>query len=149
MYFGTKPDILEKAKVLRKNMTAAEKVLWERLRNKQVLGLRFRRQHPIAFFIADFYCHTVRLVVEIDGKIHKAQQEYDEGRTAEMERFDIQVIRFSNEEVKKDIERVIENIEIIIGQRLKSPPLGDLGGEISWQSFRAAAANPVDALRDE
>ena len=91
MYCGAKPDILEKAKVLRKDMTGAEKVLWERLKNKQVLKLRFRRQHPIDIFIADFYCHTVRLVIELDGKIHKTQKEYDEGRTAEMEQFDIQV----------------------------------------------------------
>ena len=103
MYFGAKPDILEKAKVLRKNMTDAEKVLWERLKNKQVLNLRFRRQHPIDIFIADFYCHTVRLVIELDGKIHKTQKEYDEGRTAEMEQFDIQVIRFRNEEIENDI----------------------------------------------
>ena len=124
MYFGAKPDILEKAKVLRKNMTDAEKVLWERLKNKQVLNLRFRRQHPIDIFIADFYCHTVRLVIELDGKIHKTQKEYDEGRTAEMEQFDIQVIRFRNEEIENDIENVIKKIESTIKQRLKSPPWG-------------------------
>ncbi|MCE4562930.1 endonuclease domain-containing protein [Maribellus sp. CM-23] len=124
MYFGAKPDILEKAKALRKSMTDAEKILWERLKNKQILNLRFRRQHPIDIFISDFYCHTVRLVIELDGKIHKAQKEYDEGRTAEMERFDIQVIRFRNEEIENDIENVINKIGSIIRQRLKSPPWG-------------------------
>ncbi|MFV0590640.1 MAG: endonuclease domain-containing protein [Draconibacterium sp.] len=124
MYFGAKPDIFEKAKALRKNMTDAEKILWERLKNKQVLNLRFRRQHPIDIFIADFYCHAVRLVIELDGMIHKAQKEYDEGRTAEMERFDIQVIRFKNEEIENDIKSVVKEIESTIKLRLKSPPWG-------------------------
>ncbi len=124
MYFGAKPDILEKARALRKNMTEAEKILWERLKNKQILNLRFRRQHPIDIFIADFYCHTVRLVIELDGNIHKMQKEYDEGRTAEMEQFEIKVIRFKNEEIENNIESVIEKIESTIIQRLKSPPWG-------------------------
>ena len=105
-------------------MTGAEKVLRERLKNKQVLKLRFRRQHPIDIFIADFYCHTVRLVIELDGKIHKMQKEYDEGRTAEMEQFDIQVIQFKNEEIENNIESVIKKIESTIKQRHKSPPWG-------------------------
>ena len=77
MYFGAKPDLLEKAKVLRKNMTNAEKILWDRLKDNQVLNIRFRRQHPIDLFIADFYCHSARLVIELDGEIHKSQAEYD------------------------------------------------------------------------
>ena len=124
MYFGAKPDILEKAKALRQNMTDAEKVLWERLKNKQILNLRFRRQHPFDIFIADFYCHSARLVIELDGEVHKYQAEYDNGRTAEMEQYDIQVIRFKNEEITNDIENVIKKIESIIKQRLKSPPWG-------------------------
>jgi len=124
MYFGAKPDILEKARALRKNMTEPEKLLWNRLKNKQVLNLRFRRQHPIDIFIADFYCHTARLVIELDGEIHKNQIDYDEGRTAEMEQFDIEVIRFNNIEIENNIESVIKRIEQTIEQRLKSPPWG-------------------------
>jgi very-short-patch-repair endonuclease len=105
-------------------MTNAEKILWDSLKNKQVLYLRFRRQHPIDLFIADFYCHTARLVIELDGEIHKSQLEYDEGRTAEMERFDIEVIRFKNEEVENNIENVLKRIEERILHRLKSPPWG-------------------------
>ncbi|MDA3928353.1 MAG: DUF559 domain-containing protein [Prolixibacteraceae bacterium] len=122
MYFGAKPEILEKAKTLRKNMTNAEEILWNCIKNKQVLNTRFRRQHPIDIFIADFYCHTARLVIELDGEIHKSQLEYDEGRTAEMERFDIEVIRFKNEEVENNIENVLKCIEETIMHRLKSPP---------------------------
>ena len=124
MYFGAKPDILEKAKVLRKNLTNAENILWEKLKNKQILNLRFRRQHPIDIFIADFYCHAVRLVIELDGEIHKNQIEYDEGRTAELERFDIQVIRINNKEIESNMETVIKRIEATIMHRLKSPPWG-------------------------
>ncbi|MFA9390006.1 MAG: endonuclease domain-containing protein [Prolixibacteraceae bacterium] len=124
MYFGAKPDILEKAKALRKNMTNAEKILWDRLKNKKVLNVRFRRQHPIDLFIADFYCHSTRLVIELDGEIHKNQVEYDDGRTSEMERFDIQIIRFKNNEVENDIENVLKRIEETIMHRLKSPPWG-------------------------
>ena len=113
MFYGAKRGIFEKAKVLRENMTIAEKHLWSRLNNKQ-LGVRFRRQHPIDIFIVDFYCHTFKLVVEIDGGYHKEQLEYDEGRTAELERFGITVIRFTNDEVMKEIDRVVEEIQKLV-----------------------------------
>jgi very-short-patch-repair endonuclease len=124
MYFRAKPDIMEVARILRKNMNNYEKLIWEKLKGKQVCGLRFRRQHPINIFIADFYCHEVRLVVEIDGEIHDQQEEYDDGRSAEMERFGIKVIRFTNDEVKKSIEKVINKIEKVVNERIKSPPWG-------------------------
>jgi len=124
MYFRATPDIMENARRLRKNMTNSEKLLWEKLKGKQICGLRFRRQHPIDIFIADFYCHEVRLVVEIDGEIHNQQEEYDDGRTAEMEKFGIKMIRFKNYEVEKDIENVVEKIISKVNQLLKSPPWG-------------------------
>jgi very-short-patch-repair endonuclease len=86
--------------------------------------LRFRRQHPIDIFIADFYCHEVRLVVEIDGEIHNQQQEYDISRTAEMERYNIGVIRFKNSEIETDIKKVVKKIESTVNQLLESPPWG-------------------------
>lgn len=119
MYFGANQAIMEMAKALRKEMTPAERLLWDRLNNKQLLNVRFRRQHPIYRFIADFYCHAARLVVEVDGGIHNSQKEYDEGRTAEMERFGIKVIRFRNDDVEKNIEDVIYRIEQIVRCRLK------------------------------
>jgi very-short-patch-repair endonuclease len=85
MYFKAKPGTLETARLLRKNMTFTGNLLWEKLKGKQLMGIRFRRQHPIDIFIVDFYCHEARLVVEIDGDIHEQQYEYDDGRTAEME----------------------------------------------------------------
>ncbi len=112
MFYGAKAHIFEKAKLLRNNMTEAELLLWEQLKGKKVLGLRFRPQHPIDIFIADFYCHPIRLVIEVDGGIHKSrdQKEYDIGRTGELNYWDIEVVRFTNEEIEKDINRVVESI---------------------------------------
>lgn len=110
MFYGAKRTIFQNACELRKEMTDAEKVLWNRL-NKSQLGVRFKAQHPIDLFIVDFYCHKHKLIIEVDGEIHESQKEYDENRTAELERFDLKVIRFKNEEVINDIEKVIEEIK--------------------------------------
>ena len=113
MFYNARPIIFERAKVMRENMTQAEKVVWELLKEKKMVGLRFKAQHPIDIFIADFYCHALKLVIEIDGEIHKSkdQKEYDIGREAELEHWGIKVIRFTNEEVKKNIEHVKKEIE--------------------------------------
>lgn len=114
MYYGATPQTLKKAKLLRKNMTNAESLLWENLKEKQVLGLRFRRQHPINIYIVDFYCHPAKLVIELDGAIHKTQKEYDNNRTKDLEMYGLKVIRFYNSEVEKNIDNVINQIEKII-----------------------------------
>ena len=124
MYYGAKPTTLEAARLLRENMTYHEKLLWKKLKLKQVCGVRFRRQHPIDFFIADFYCHEARLVVEIDGDIHDYRKDYDDGRSAEMERYYIKVIRFTNSEVENNIDSVVRAIENEVESRIKSPPWG-------------------------
>ncbi len=124
MYYGAKPETFAAAKILRNNMTYFEKILWERLKHKQICGRRFRRQHPILFFIADFYCHEARLVIEIDGEIHIQKIEYDDGRSAEMEKYYIKVIGFTNSEVEKKIEDVISNIENEVKSRIQNPPWG-------------------------
>lgn len=121
MYFKASPEIINNARILRENMTLPEKLLWERLKGKQIRGLRFRRQHPIFIFIADFYCHEARLVVELDGEIHNQQSEYDDGRTAEMEKFYIEVIRFKNSEIEEDIDKVVNKITELVKKRLENP----------------------------
>ena len=110
MFYNAPATIFENARLLRRNMTEAEKLLWKRLRKKQ-LGVRFKAQHPIERFIADFYCHSARLVVELDGETHKYQKEYDIGREGDMEKYDITVIRFKNHEVLEDIEKIVEKIQ--------------------------------------
>ncbi|MHB9141850.1 MAG: endonuclease domain-containing protein [Paludibacter sp.] len=120
MFYGAKRTIFQNACELRKEMTPAEKLLWSRL-NKSQFGVRFKPQQPIDIFIADFYCHKYKLVVEVDGKIHESQKEYDENRTAELERFGLTVIRFTNDEVFNDIEKVIVEIKGYLKLILKYP----------------------------
>ena len=113
MFYYAKPIIFERAKAMRNAMTQAETAVWGLLRLKKMLGYRFKAQHPIGIFIADFYCHELKLVIEIDGGIHRSKEhkEYDIGREAEFESFDIRVMRFTNEEVENDIEQVRKEIE--------------------------------------
>ena len=109
MFYGAKRGIFQNATMLRENMTLAEKLLWSRL-NKCQLGVRFKAQHPIDIFIVDFYCHKYRLIIEVDGEIHLSQKEYDDGRTVEFERFDLNIIRFTNDQVLTDIDWVVGEI---------------------------------------
>jgi very-short-patch-repair endonuclease len=118
MYFRAKPVTLETASLLRKSMTSSESLLWDKLKGKQLLGLRFRRQHLIDMFIVDFYCHTAKLVIEIDGEIHMDQIEYDDGREADIEKYNIKIIRFTNEEVNNNIEVVTQKIKSVIKERI-------------------------------
>jgi len=129
MFYNAKPIIFQRAKAMRENMTYAEEAVWKLLKSKNMLGLRFKPQHPIDIFIADFYCHQLKLVIEIDGGIHKSkeQKEYDIGRTAELEHWGIKVIRFTNEEVENNINQIQNEIEQICAERrseLQSPLQG-------------------------
>ena len=103
-------SVQQRAKELRKEMTSAEKILWERLRNRQVGGFKFRRQHPMGSFIADFYCAECKLVIEIDGDIHISQVEADAERTEIIESFGYRVIRFRNAEVEVSLQVVLQKI---------------------------------------
>src|SRR5450759_252259 len=100
MYFGATPEIFKMAKELRKMETESEKLLWSRLHKNQILGLQFRRQHPINRFIADFYCPKIKLIIEVDGSIHELPeyQAHDIGRSEILNDFGITVIRFTNEQ---------------------------------------------------
>ena len=129
MFYNAKPLIFERAKAMRENMTKAEIAVWNLLKSKNMLGLRFKPQHPIDIFIADFYCHALKLVIEVDGGIHKSvdQKENDIVREAELEHWGIKVIRFTNEEVKNNITHIQNEIERICSQRrteLQSPLQG-------------------------
>ncbi len=110
LFYGASVEVRQRAKLLRKELTGAERILWNRLRNRQLKGFKFRCQHPIDRFIADFYCHEKKLIVEVDGQIHQFQKEYDEGRTAELNRLGISVIRFSNEAVQNNLRQVCKEI---------------------------------------
>jgi very-short-patch-repair endonuclease len=106
-------DRLERARLLRKHQTDAETRLWHCLRNRQLLGLKFRRQHAIDHYIVDFVCADLKLVVEIDGGQHAENYQYDQRRTAHLESLDYKVIRFWNNEVLTETEAVLESIRLV------------------------------------
>lgn len=120
MFYGASKLLFERAKELRGNMTAAESVLWEYLR-QHPLGYKFRRQHPLGIYVVDFYCHKLKLVIEVDGGVHGEQgvREADEERQRQLELEGLKVIRFTNEEVLKTKEIVIEQINLFINQLVK------------------------------
>ena len=112
MFHGATAIIFDRARELRANTTEPEKILWDRISNRQLDGFKFRRQHPINTYIADFYCHQAKLVVELDGLIHyyPENKEYDKSRNLEMEGLGIRVIRFRNEEIFDSLDLVIKTI---------------------------------------
>ena len=96
-------------KELRNNSTPQEILLWLKLKNSQ-LGFKFRRQHSIGGYIADFYCPSKKLVIEIDGSQHFINKEYDENRSNYFKGLDIKVLRFTNAEINTNIDGVIDSI---------------------------------------
>ncbi len=111
-YRGTTTQIEANAVDLRKAQTPTEAVLWDRLRNRQLDGLKFRRQHPIGRYILDYYCAELKLAVELDGESHESRQQYDLARTAWLNELGIEVLRFQNMEVVLDINAVLECIRV-------------------------------------
>ena len=100
---------LNKRRYLRKKLTPQEGMLWGKLRNQQ-LGCKFRRQHSIGPYVADFYCHEKKLVIEIDGSQHMQTKEYDKQRDEFFASFGISVLRFWNNEINTNIEGVLMKI---------------------------------------
>ena len=115
MFYGAIKPLFERAEMLRKNPTHFENILWQHIKANQ-LGVRFKRQHPIWMYIADFYCHELKLVIEVDGSIHDLNEikEHDVLREEDIKSFGIKVIRFSNDEIKHNITGVIEKIQVAI-----------------------------------
>jgi very-short-patch-repair endonuclease len=122
----TTPELWQKLKPLAREMrhspTLAENKLWERLRNRRLNGLKFRRQHAIDRFIVDFYCAEARLVIEVDGEIHQYTQAEDALRTEFLESLGLRVIRFENGDVLTQIDGVVEAIgEVVEASSLTLP----------------------------
>jgi ATP-dependent helicase HrpA/adenine-specific DNA-methyltransferase len=112
LHKGAKVSTQEYARELRSKTTEAEQKLWSLLRNRQLKGKKFRRQHAISNYIVDFYCNECKLVIELDGKFHTAGEakEYDAARTALLNELGITVLRFWNEEVINDPAKVLGKI---------------------------------------
>jgi very-short-patch-repair endonuclease len=99
------------ARSLRRQSTKAEDGLWGQLRGSRFHDANFRRQVPFDRYVADFYCHAAKLVIELDGKQHKWFADYDAGRTTVIENFGVRVLRFTNSFVCDDLDSVLARIE--------------------------------------
>ncbi len=113
LHKNSKASTYENARYLRKIHTEAEKKLWELLRNSQVCNLKFRRQHAFDNYILDFYCHKMKLAIEVDGGVHDDPEvaAYDNARTKNLNENSITVLRFANNEIENNIKEVIKRIE--------------------------------------
>ena len=99
-----------RARDLRRELTFPERLLWSRLRSRRLFDLKFRRQHPVGPFIADFYCDEARLVVEVDGESHVGRAEADARRAAFMEARGMRLLRVTNDDVLQDLDAVLTAI---------------------------------------
>jgi len=106
--------LIDKARTLRKNQTDVEEILWQQLRNRHLCGYKFRRQFPIAPYIADFACLELKLIIELDGGQHADQISYDNQRRLFLEQRGFKVIRFWNNDVIENTAGVLESIRLVI-----------------------------------
>lgn len=111
-YHKATERIFKNAKELRRNQTPAEERLWKILRSHKLEGLKFRRQHPVSWFIADFYCHELKLIIELDGGIHELEEvkAYDIRREKKLRALGLTVIRFKNEQVYTEPEVILNSV---------------------------------------
>jgi very-short-patch-repair endonuclease len=126
MHIGAKAELFKFAQEMRRNPTESEKILWKGLKKLRFEGYIFRRQHSINLFIADFYCHKLKLVIEVDGEIHLDEkvQEYDDGRSGELEKYGISVYRIPNDQILNNQELVMKEIKEFISKLTSSALLG-------------------------
>lgn len=129
--------LLETARELRKKQTSAETLFWEVVRDRRFMGLKFRRQHQIGDYIADFYCHEKRLVIELDGGVHSQRQKKDHKRDAWMKAQGFKVLRLPNEQVLEDPQSVLEQIaaHCSAGKGSFPLPVGEGQGEGSVEEL--------------
>ena len=116
------PKLLEFAKTMRTNATDAEHLMWQLLRAKRFINLKFRRQHVIAPYIVDFYCHELGLVIELDGSQHGTDDaiEYDAERTKFLEALDLKVVRYWSDDVLSRTDVVLEDLWNVCSQLKKN-----------------------------
>ncbi|MBL7737670.1 MAG: chorismate synthase [Chitinophagaceae bacterium] len=122
----------------RKNQTDAEEKLWQELRNRQVDGYKFRRQHPIAGFIPDFVCLEKKLIIEIDGGYHtqEDQKKYDQARTAWLQEHQYDLLRFTNEQVLTEMSLVVKDITTALTRPVKSIQGAESGSPLFQRGVR-------------
>ena len=120
MFYGALPILFDFAGKLRDHQTEAELFLWSQLDHLKYLNVRFKRQHPVLYFVADFYCHKAKLIIEVDGGYHDIpeQYKYDKEREHELEDLGLKVIRFTNEQVLFQIENTLKVIVEVVKERI-------------------------------
>lgn len=112
------------ARTLRKEQTKAEKIIWELLRKRKFMNLKFRRQHVIEGFVIDFYCFELKLGIEVDGGIHMKRKEYDKIRQEIIESEEISIIRISNQEIAEDKKAILKKLKKAIDLLPNPSPSG-------------------------
>ena len=119
LHLGAGRELFNYARMNRRSLTATERILWNRLRDRRFKGLKFRRQHPILDYIADFYCMEHHLVIEIDGGYHleREQSDYDKGRDNDLSGLGLKTLRFTNQEIEEDLDKVLHIIEKHLSQQ--------------------------------
>lgn len=122
MYYGANASIFQRAEDLRKNMTSAERIIWKHIHINE-WKVKFRRQHPISHYVVDFYCHPLKLVIEIDGDIHEKEEvkQHDKEREAALKSLGLTIVRFKNDEVYKSSRSVLKKIDDVIRDLQNSP----------------------------
>ena len=115
------PRLKQIARTLRNNMTLAEILFWQQIKNKQLLGYDFHRQKPIGEYVVDFYCPKLKLVIKIDGDSHEGREEADKIRQEQIETLGLTIIRFQDSDIKNNIEGVLEQIQEWIESKTTHP----------------------------
>jgi imidazole glycerol-phosphate synthase subunit HisF len=117
MFYSATAPIFKRAKELRNQPTDAERILWMHVRTRPA-GYKFRRQHPVGNYILDFYCHQLKLAIEVDGSIHHIEEvmQEDQERQSVIEKEGIRFIRVSNDEIMQHMNTVIEKINFSIDE---------------------------------
>ena len=138
-----------RARSLRKHGTPAERRLWSALRDRRLLGLRFRRQHPVGPYYADFACCELKIIVEADGAHHHEarQKSYDQRRTRYLEAQGYVVIRFNNASIMRHVTACIAQIEAVARQRMWSSPAPSCARGTLSASGEGLAAEPSPSPR--
>jgi len=114
------PKLKDYARELRKNSTLSEVLLWQKIKNKS-FDVEFHRQVPLLEYIVDFYCPEIRLVIEVDGDSHEYKYDYDKKRQGALEEYNIEFIRLTDIEVKKEMFSIMLKIEGTIERLLNRP----------------------------
>jgi very-short-patch-repair endonuclease len=114
--------LIETARELRRKQTPAEAMLWELLRDRRFMGLKFRRQHQLGDYVVDFYCHELRLVLELDGGIHASKRDKDHKRDAWLKARGYKVLRFPNEQHWDDPDTVLRTLADVVKSTEPNPP---------------------------